>query len=241
MPFTLSHGAAALPFLRGPLLPAAVVAGSFVPDLPLFVDLTPRYLATHSVTGIVTWDVVLTLLALAAWYGVLREPVLALAPRWVRARVPPTRRWRPSDALWIPVSAALGAATHVFWDTFTHRRALSVWGWDWLGTAVLGVPAYQVLQYASSIAGLVIMLWWAARRPVVAAEPKPAVANPGRIAVVAAALVVGLGSAFVYGLGLAPHGLRAAAYGAVVGCMIGSAFVIGGYSAAWRIRMALSG
>jgi hypothetical protein len=104
-----------------------------------------------------------------------------------------------------------------------------------------GAPAYQVLQYASSIAGLVILLWWAARRPVVAADPGPSLSLPGRIAVVAATLVVGLGSAFVDGLGLAPHGLRAAAYGAVVGCMIGSAFVIGGYSAAWRIRMALSG
>ncbi|MGH2690853.1 MAG: DUF4184 family protein, partial [Actinomycetota bacterium] len=84
MPFTLSHGAAALPFLRGPLVPAAVVAGTFVPDLPLFTDLSPRYSLTHSAWGVVTADVVLALLALAAWYGLLREPVLALAPRWVR-------------------------------------------------------------------------------------------------------------------------------------------------------------
>lgn len=241
MPFTLSHAAAALPFVRGPLLPAAVVAGSFVPDLPLFTDLSPRYSLTHSVAGVLTWDVVLALLVLAAWYGVLREPVLALAPRWVRTRVPPIRRWRPRDALRVPVSAALGAATHVFWDTFTHRRALSVWGWDWLGTPVLGVPAYQVLQYVSSVAGVTILLWWAWRRPVVAVESGPSLSLPGRIAVVAATLVVGFGSALVYGLGLAPFGLRAAAYGAVVGCMIGSASVIGGYAAAWRIRMALRG
>lgn len=241
MPFTLSHGAAALPFLRRPFVPAAVVSGTFVPDIPLFTDLSPSYPITHSWAGVVTWDIALTLVLLAAWYGLLRDPVLALVPRWVSSRVPPKRRWRLRDLVWVPASAALGAATHVFWDTFTHERSLSIWGWDWLGAHVLGMPAYLVLQYLSSAAGIVILFCWAARQPVVARDPVPPLTMQGRIAVAAATLVVGLGSAFVYGLGLAPFGLRAAAYGAVVGSMIGSAFVIGGYAAAWRIRLVLQG
>ena len=37
MPFTPSHAVVALPFLRTPLVPAAIAVGAMTPDLPLFV------------------------------------------------------------------------------------------------------------------------------------------------------------------------------------------------------------
>jgi hypothetical protein len=46
MPFTPSHIAAALRFLRTPLIPAAVVVGTMAPDRDL----------SHSVLGLVTVD-----------------------------------------------------------------------------------------------------------------------------------------------------------------------------------------
>src|SRR5690606_26266927 len=41
VPFTLSHPAAVLPFVRAPFVPAALVAGALAPDVPYFVRL-PR-------------------------------------------------------------------------------------------------------------------------------------------------------------------------------------------------------
>ena len=48
MPFTPSHAVVALPFVRTPLVPAAIAIGAMTPDLPLFVRvLLPRYAVTH--------------------------------------------------------------------------------------------------------------------------------------------------------------------------------------------------
>ena len=41
MPLTPSHAVVALPFVRTPLLPAAIAVGAMAPDLPLFLRDTP--------------------------------------------------------------------------------------------------------------------------------------------------------------------------------------------------------
>ncbi|WP_262927685.1 DUF4184 family protein [Microbacterium sp. NIBRBAC000506063] len=49
MPFTPSHAVVALPFVRTPLLPAAIAVGAMAPDLPLFLRGTPlTYQVTHT-------------------------------------------------------------------------------------------------------------------------------------------------------------------------------------------------
>ena len=49
MPFTPSHAVVALPFVRTPLVPAAIAIGAMTPDLPLFVRALPLdYGVTHS-------------------------------------------------------------------------------------------------------------------------------------------------------------------------------------------------
>ncbi|WP_159317021.1 DUF4184 family protein, partial [Raoultella terrigena] len=87
MPFTPSHAAAALPFLRTPLVPAAVVVGTQVPDLAYYVRVpVPRELS-HSLLGLVTVDLLLGGAVVAFWFAVLRRPVLDAAPAFVRRRV----------------------------------------------------------------------------------------------------------------------------------------------------------
>ena len=98
MPFTPSHAAAILPFLRSPLPAAALVVGSVVPDLPSFVPPgVPRDLS-HSLPGVPVVDLPMGIAALALWYLLLRAPVVGLAPAWLRLRLPPGPRipagWR---------------------------------------------------------------------------------------------------------------------------------------------------
>jgi hypothetical protein len=102
MPFTLSHPAAALPFLRTPLLPAAVVVGSMAPDLPYYVPLfVPRELS-HSPLGVVTVDLVLAVAGALLWWFVLREPIIDLLPRAIGVRIPAVSRtaWHPTAWGW---------------------------------------------------------------------------------------------------------------------------------------------
>ncbi|MYT27922.1 MULTISPECIES: DUF4184 family protein [unclassified Streptomyces] len=186
MPFTLSHAAAVLPFLRrtgtarGPLVASALVAGSFAPDVTYYAaTVVPGGMefgtVTHSPAGVVTVDVLLSAVLAGGWL-LVREPLRALLPRagWTqpaavargRPRLPHTARERALAASWFVVSAVLGAATHVGWDAFTHpgrwgARLLPV-----LDTVVAGRPLAMYLQYTTSALGLAVVGWflWAASR-----------------------------------------------------------------------------
>ena len=147
MPFTPSHAVVALPFVRTPLVPAAIAVGAMTPDLPLFVRVSPLgYGRTHD-------------LRVAAGDGAARPRAAArvalraasggaeLSPRWLAGRLPaewdrgaagalretlgvrtmrapgrPQRRsvsWRA--VVLLVVSLALGVASHIVWDLFTHE------------------------------------------------------------------------------------------------------------------------
>lgn len=171
MPFTPSHVAAVLPLRRvgGGALPfAALAAGSMAPDLPYYLPvlgvLTPW---THTAAGVVTVDVVLGLAMWALWRsaaGALRD----LSPAAVR------ERWVPAGwtvAAWwvVPLALAIGAATHVGWDEFTHPGR---WGTTALPALAASYPSpvgplagYRYAQYASGAVGLAAVALAAWRRP----------------------------------------------------------------------------
>lgn len=180
MPFTLSHAAAVLPGLRrngtgrGPLVASALVAGSFAPDMTYFAaTAAPGAMdfgaVTHSPVGIVTADVLVTAALVGLWL-LVREPLVALLPARWRGPVYGLLRGRPwrdrhAAALvgWFFLSAVIGSATHVVWDSFTH---LDRWGTEvipFLGEIVAGFPVYLYAQYGSSALALALLTWFVAR------------------------------------------------------------------------------
>ncbi|WP_030262084.1 DUF4184 family protein [Streptomyces sp. NRRL B-24484] len=178
MPFTLSHPAAVLPLIvrgrgRGPLVAAALVAGSTAPDVPYFADsVVPGTFGlgtvTHAWWGVPTVDVLVAAALVGLWELLLREPLPALLPaRWA-ARLPAGAPRRSGGALrrtwWFAVSAALGAATHVGWDGFTHPGRFGVRLFPVLDRPVLaGRPLHAVLQYGTSAVALAVLAWWLLR------------------------------------------------------------------------------
>ncbi|WP_406860301.1 DUF4184 family protein [Streptomyces sp. HUAS MG47] len=203
MPFTLSHAAAVLPGIRrdgsgrGPLLPSALVAGSFAPDMTYYAaSVVPQAMpfgdVTHALWGVLTVDVAITAALVGLWLMV-REPLVALLPQRWRGRVLGFVRGTPRGhdragkartAAWFVVSAAIGAATHVVWDSFTHldrwgTRAIPV-----LGDLVAGFPVYTYLQYGSSAVALAVLVWFTAtglrRTAPGAADGVPVLSRRGR-------------------------------------------------------------
>jgi len=164
VPFTVSHAAAVLPFLRTPLPAAALVIGSMTPDLPFFVPVHVPRSWTHSVTGAVTVDVLIGLLAIVLWWGVLRAPAIDMMPRPIRERIaPPTWRPTPAGIGWLVLALLIGIATHLAWDSFTHGHYVS----DLLpvlqtpiDVVVITVPLYTVLHAISSLVGGAILVVW---------------------------------------------------------------------------------
>ncbi|WP_377272503.1 DUF4184 family protein [Peterkaempfera sp. SMS 1(5)a] len=176
MPFTLSHPAAVLPFLRhgrarGPFVACALVAGSMAPDVPYFADSLVHGAfgygtATHRLWAVPTLDVAIAAVLAAGWHGLLREPLAALLPEpWGAAVDELTRRRRsgvrPPDVGWFALSACLGAATHVGWDSFTHHDRAGVRLLPVLNETVAGQPLHHWLQYGGSAVALVWLAGWA--------------------------------------------------------------------------------
>ncbi|MGY1821317.1 DUF4184 family protein [Geodermatophilus sp. SYSU D00079] len=183
MPFTPSHAAAVLPFLRTPLPASALVIGSMAPDLPFYLPF-PVPWPTHTVLAVVTVDVLLGGLAWVVWHGLLAFPALAVAPAAVRARLTrlrPGLRARVATAAavaWTLLALVVGGATHLLWDEFTHARR---WGPTHLPVLAEQwglLPGYRWLQYLSGLAGgLVLLVWlarWWHRTPAVRGADPPA-------------------------------------------------------------------
>ena len=176
MPFTLAHPAAVLPLHK--LYPGAFLAlalGSVGPDLPFFLPLRVLHALgnTHSLQATLTIGPLLALALLIAL--VLLEPAL-LQPLWGKHRalleqeLSPLRQgrllpWaRALPALW------LGSFTHYLCDGATHGEGSIVQLLPVLNTPLTlfsghTAPLYLLLQYTSSLAGLVILAWWYYRQP----------------------------------------------------------------------------
>ena len=94
----------------------------------------------------------------------------------------------------VAVAVVLGAATHLAWDSFTHRGR---WGTElipWLNDLVLtlgghGIPGFKVLQYGSTVVGLPILailgLLWLRRQSPKPVEGLARLTRGGRVAVLA--------------------------------------------------------
>ncbi len=168
MPFTPSHALAAAPLwlvARGWLPLSALVVGTMAPDYEFLLRLRPSSIVSHSIVGLVVFCLPAGLAMLAAWELVAREPVrrlLALPP----GDAPPRHAgWWVRAAL----AVVLGAATHVFWDGFTHVRGWAVVDLPLLQSVAVvpfGRPIhwFNLLQHLSTIVGGVGVLAWLGRR-----------------------------------------------------------------------------
>ncbi len=157
VPFTLSHPAAVLPLRRLGLPMSAMVAGSMVPDVPVFFGWPELYRLTHSLLGVVTVVPVLSLAALGLWFHLIRDALADLAPDPVRLRLAARARLTGRQWLLAPVAASVGAVTHVVWDDFTHKQRWGVRQVAWLSAEHGALPGYKWLQYGMSVAGLVVV------------------------------------------------------------------------------------
>lgn len=214
MPFTPSHAVVALPFVRTPLIPAAIAVGAMTPDLPLFLRGTPiTYPGTHDPRWIPA-TMVLALVLLLVWRCVLRPAVRELAPRWMAERLPTTwdegaaRGWADTlSASWRPLllllaSLAIGVASHIAWDAFTHEGRAGVALLPALDQQWGPLLGYKWVQHGSSAVGLLILaiagwVWFRRQRPHPLERALPNAVRIIAWASLPAALVVGWGVGLV--------------------------------------------
>lgn len=240
MPVTLAHPAAVLP-LRGLGLPlSAMVIGSMAPDLPVFSQSWGIYGFTHSVVGILTVDLALTLLLLGFWDFLARDALVDTAPARVRDRLPARHRIGRTAWFLAPLAAVVGSTTHVVWDAFTHEGRWGTRLIPWLTEQQGPLRGGQWAQYGSGVLGLLVIglaLLAVGRRPVLAIAPRSRRLPAATLGVAFA--VASLISVCTF-VALFGGGFHSAAFYAAVAGIVALAVAVATVAAAWVLAQPVS-
>ena len=169
LPFTVSHAAAFLPFRKLNLVWSAFIIGSMAPDFPYMIGTTQYRDLGHHVPGLIFFTIPASFASLWLFHNMIKRPVIGLMPSGLQARLRvQTGEFRFGGAARLRtmfVSVALGIATHLVWDSFTHSFT-----WPWrefrflhqrIQLPLLGaVPGFALMQYASTFAGMLALAMW---------------------------------------------------------------------------------
>jgi hypothetical protein len=259
MPFTISHVAAALPFLRHLSrlrVLSAVVIGSMVPDFGMFLPWRPQRIETHSIIGLYAFCLPV---GLACWWlfqRLIKPAMLELLPdpAYVQSRDRSVDLGKMSQ--WVAAVAGVffGALTHLIWDGFTHEGARGVRMIPALDDPVVDFAGHQLLgfklmQLASSVIGLALVIWvlWrvlhqAAVAPAPTRRLGPAERH-GWVAGYTATALVATAVFFVHAhwRALASHAMTATANSIAIAGLRGLALALIGVSACLAIRLKMDG
>lgn len=176
------------------------------------------------------------MLAVALWFGLVRDTLVDLAPDAVRCRLVAHVRLSRREWLLVPPAALVGAATHLGWDAFTHADRWGVALVPWLQADHGALPGYKWAQYVCGVVGLAVVCWSAVAhlraQPATPRAPRPRWTNAVLPAVAMTGAAAGLASA----ASRVPQGLHAMAFqgvtdGGLVTVLAGCLVCL-----AWRAR-----
>lgn len=167
MPFTLCHPAIVLPvyrYLRSITSLPGLVIGSMAPDFVYFFSLGVSGAFTHTPLGVPFYCVPAGLAVYLLYYLLIREPALAWLPGPISSRIGAPKHWPLRSAQCVATvmaSLAIGAASHIAWDSFTHANTVIVNRYDVFRTLVpLGgysIPLFKILQRLSTLVGFLVI------------------------------------------------------------------------------------
>jgi hypothetical protein len=251
MPFTLSHAAAALPLralLRGAAVFPALVIGCFIPDVPYFLPYPLYDINAHQLPDLILFGIPCGWALYTLWYAIFLQPIRALLPeRYALLVVPlPAKRWFAKP--WATtLSLMAGAASHIVWDAFTHRRGFAVHAWPALAQPVMHIgphalPSYFIFQYLSTLLGIVWLGLYVRRSlhefdreaPATAAKSPPELSPTARLIVIAVLMILAAGLVLSSFSSSNPMPLRFSAYNFVCRSVSSTAIVVAFYAIVWH-------
>ncbi len=182
-----------LPLQRLGLPLSALVVGAVAPDMAVFLPLGVSYETSHSGWGVAV-DVVIGLAVLWLWFALVRDAVVDLTRR-LRTRAPARASLGRREWVLAPLAVAVGAGTHVLWDSCTHDWGFVVQEFAFLREEYGPVALYRWLQHLSTVVGSTIVAGYCvlrlSRMPVVPRSPAVRRAGLWWVPVPVAALAVG--------------------------------------------------
>jgi hypothetical protein len=157
-----------------------LVAGSLAPDFEKFIRMEAYDPYSHTWRSIFYFNLPLGLLLTFIFHLVVRDALTHNLPGFMSRRLSRFKQFDwvgyfKQNYLIVIISILLGAASHIFWDSFTHGDGRAVRWLPFLRNSVLvwGHRHYYffILQLLSSAAGALIIIYAFLKLPPVSPQP----------------------------------------------------------------------
>jgi hypothetical protein len=171
MPFTVSHAAVVLPFLRArPQLVSgtALVIGSAAPDFEYFIKMGVNSYYSHTLLAIFYFNIPITILLAFLFHGVVKKNLIENLPVYFQYRFNELKcldflLYFKNNYWAVIISAGMGAASHIIWDSFTHNdgffaQRISLYKNIFIPFDGVRYPLFYGLQQISTYVGLLIVI-----------------------------------------------------------------------------------
>lgn len=165
MPFTFSHPAIVLPLTFLPrqwFSLTGLVIGSLTPDFEYFLRMKIKSNFSHTIDGLFWFDLPLGLLLAFIFHNIVRNSLFDNLPTILKSRFSTFKQFNwnghfKRNGFVVTISILIGAASHIFWDSFTHDHGYFVETIPALQNSVdfLGrkIPILKILQHSSTLLG----------------------------------------------------------------------------------------
>lgn len=165
MPFTFSHPAIILPLTFLPrhwFSLTGLVIGSLIPDFEYFLRMSIKSNYSHTINGLFWFDLPLGLLLAFIFHNLIRDSLFNNLPTILKSRFSVFKqfdwsRYFKRNRLVVTISILIGAASHIFWDSFTHDHGYFIQAIPTLTNTVelydKQIPVLKILQHSSTIIG----------------------------------------------------------------------------------------
>ncbi|SHI19977.1 DUF4184 family protein [Sporanaerobacter acetigenes] len=166
MAFTLAHPAAVINFTKkhkSYINNAAMILGTMAPDFEYFIHFKPMSVIGHSIKGFLLINLPLVILLYFIFYKVIKNDFISNLPRRINQHLNVLYNDKIKlnsfkEFIIFSYSSFIGMATHVVWDSFTHKNGFFVNKIDVLSNTILNIPIYKYLQHGSTILGFMIII-----------------------------------------------------------------------------------
>jgi hypothetical protein len=187
MPFTPAHAAIILPLVKNAryFSGTALVIGSFAPDFEYFFKMSVDGVHGHKISGIFYFDLPVVILLSFVFHLVVKENLIRSFPLFLQSKFQPLLQldfitYFKKNWIAFSISAIIGAASHIFWDGFTHGdgyfvKHLSFYEGKYIPFQGVHYPLWYALQHISTFVGLIILSIYILATPkvVIADRPTP--------------------------------------------------------------------
>jgi hypothetical protein len=203
MPFTVSHSALVLPFLKNKRLSAtALIVGAMSPDFEYFFKMKTQSEFSHTFLGILLVDFPLGFIVMFVFHEIIKKPMIENLPFYFQHRMQELKElnwfvYFKNNVLIVLISLFLGDVSHLFWDSFTHLDGYFVERIPFLRLEIYSIHLNDIAQYLSSIIGLIFISIYIHNLPVKHINSKPIDMNYWYFSVFLSAIIISFRFSYV--------------------------------------------